>query len=154
MKNMISVNEDAWRDQLKAFLQQYHSDLPLLTCLSSEIDVWKNYWINCHAQKMPDRILTTLKAVDPDMFPNIFVALKILAVLPVTTCSCERTISALGRIKTDLRTTMTQERLNVLSLLHIHNNIDLNLETILNRFAMMHPRRMLLADVLSNQEMK
>ena len=96
---------------------------------------------------MPDRILTTLNAVDPDMFPNIFVALKILAVLPITTCSCERTISALGRIKTDLRTTMTQERLNALALLHIHNNIDLNLETILNRFAMMHPRRMLLADV-------
>ena len=62
MKNMISLNEDAWRDQLKAFLQHYQSDLPLPTCLSSEIDVWKNYWINCHAQKMPDRILTTLKA--------------------------------------------------------------------------------------------
>ena len=49
---------------------------------------------------------------------------------------------------------MTQERLNALALLHIHNNIDLNLETILNRFAMMHPRRMLLVDVLSDQEMK
>ena len=30
-------------------------------CLSSEINVWKNHWINCHTQKMPDRILTTLK---------------------------------------------------------------------------------------------
>ena len=107
---MININEDAWRDQLKAFLQQYQSDLPLPTCLSSEIDVFKNYWINCHAQKMPDRILTTLKAMDPDMFPNIFVALKILAVLPVTTYSCERTISALGRIKTDLRTTMSHKK--------------------------------------------
>ena len=45
---------------------------------------------------------------------------------------------------------MTQERLNALALLHIHNNIDLNL----NCFAMMYPRRMLLADVLSDQEMK
>ena len=49
---------------------------------------------------------------------------------------------------------MTQERLIAVVLLHIHNNIDLNFETILNRFAMMHPRRMLLVDVLSNQEMK
>ena len=48
-----------------------------------------------------------LKQTDPLIFPNIFTMLKILA-LPVTTCSCERSVSVLRRMKTYLRTTMTQ----------------------------------------------
>uniref|UniRef100_A0A674JXE3 HAT C-terminal dimerisation domain-containing protein n=1 Tax=Terrapene triunguis TaxID=2587831 RepID=A0A674JXE3_9SAUR len=45
------------------------------------------------------------------LFPNAFVALRILLTLPVTVASEERSFSTLKLIKTHLRSTMTQERL-------------------------------------------
>ena len=49
--------------------------------------------------------------------------------MPATNAISERSLSALKRVKTYLRTTMTQRRLNHLMLLHVHkdktDNIDL-----------------------------
>ena len=45
-------------------------------------------------------------------------------VLPVTSCEAERSFSALRRIKSYLRTTMKQKRLNGLALLNIHASTD------------------------------
>ena len=52
------------------------------------------------------------------MKPNI-VILNILAVL-ATTCFCERSMSALRRLKTWLKSSMTNEQLTGLALMHIH----------------------------------
>jgi hypothetical protein len=50
--------------------------------------------------------------------------------IPVTTSTAERTFSALRRLKTYLRTTMSQERLNYAMYLYVHksrtDSIDLN----------------------------
>ena len=48
--------------------------------------------------------------------------LKIYLTIPVTTASSERNFSALKRIKTYLRNSMTQSRLNHCMLLHIHHD--------------------------------
>ena len=53
------------------------------------------------------------------MFPEFAKALKILAVIPATSCSAERSFSSLRRLKTYLRNSMGQERLSSLALLHI-----------------------------------
>ena len=53
------------------------------------------------------------------MLPEFAKALKILAVIPATSCSAERSISSLRRLKTYLRNSMGQERLSSLALLHI-----------------------------------
>ena len=45
--------------------------------------------------------------------------MKILLVMPATNASSERSFSGLRRIKTYLRTTMTQKRLNDLMVLNI-----------------------------------
>ncbi|KAG6927717.1 zinc finger MYM-type containing 1 [Chelydra serpentina] len=62
------------------------------------------------------------------VFPNVFVALRIYLTLPVSNCSGERSFSQLKRIKSALRATMVQERLNSLTLLSIEsemiNSID------------------------------
>jgi len=42
------------------------------------------------------------------MLKIVVSAFQILAVTPVTTCTCERSISALRRLKTYLRSTMGQ----------------------------------------------
>ena len=75
---------------------------------------------------------------------------KIFSTLPVTTCKCERNVSALRQLKTYLQTTMSQTRLTGLALLHIHYNMDIDFDEIIRRFARLHPRRMQLANILSD----
>ena len=54
---------------------------------------------------------------------------RLLLVMPATNAQSERSFSAVRRLKTYLRSSMTQQRLNHLMLLHIHkehtNNLDL-----------------------------
>jgi len=44
---------------------------------------------------------------------------------------------------------MSQTRLTGLALLHIHYNIEIDLNEIIRRFARLYPRRMELANILS-----
>ena len=46
---------------------------------------------------------------------------------------------------------MTGNRLNDLALLHVHREIHLDVEEVINRFAVRHPRRMKLIDILSTE---
>ena len=73
------------------------------------------------------------------------VLLLILCILPVTFCSAERSFSGLKRIKTPLRSTMGNERLSFLALLHVHRDIDINVEDIIDEFNRCHARRLQLA---------
>lgn len=76
------------------------------------------------------------------MFPNIQCILRILCVLPITTATAERSFSALKRIKTFLRSTMGQERLNGLSMLNINKDMKVDPEEILDLFAKKHARKL------------
>ena len=78
------------------------------------------------------------------------ILLRIICTLPVTSCECERSISVLRRLKSYLRSTMGQERLSGLALMHVNYGMELNLDEIISTFARQHPRRMLLTDVLSD----
>ena len=53
------------------------------------------------------------------MMPQLAKAIKIFSVIPATSCSCERSFSSLRRLKTYLRSTMTQDRLSNLAILAI-----------------------------------
>ena len=55
-----------------------------------------------------------LKECDEDMYPNLYVLLKICCTIPATSCECERSASALRRLHTFNRASMTQERLSSL----------------------------------------
>jgi len=57
--------------------------------------------------------------------------------IPVTTASCERSFSKFKLIKTYLRSTMTEERLNNLALISIENDIvsKLDLNGAIQNFA-------------------
>ena len=68
-------------------------------------------------------------------YPNIEALLKILATLPVTTCTAERSFNALKHLKSYLRSTMTEKRLNRLAALYIHKDIALNKEAVIDEFS-------------------
>ncbi|KAL4119494.1 hypothetical protein QTP88_012301 [Uroleucon formosanum] len=78
-----------------------------------------------------------------DAYPNISVAYQIYLTMPVTSVSCERSFSKLKLIKTYLRSTTEQARLNHLSILSIENKIarQINYEDIINDFAAKKARK-------------
>ena len=67
-------------------------------------------------------------------FPNVFIALRIYLTMPITVASGERSFSKQKLIKTYLRSKVSQESLNSLSMLSIESEIAkaIDFENILN----------------------
>ena len=57
------------------------------------------------------------------LYSELIKLVKILLLLPITSCSAERSFSVMNRIKSYLRSTMGQERLNNLCLLHAYPEV-------------------------------
>ena len=64
-------------------------------------------------------------------YENLFPAYECLVTLSVTRCSCERSFSKLKRVKTRLRLSLTQEKLESLMFIALKNNKD----KIIDKFA-------------------
>jgi len=64
--------------------------------------------------------------------------------LPVSSCEAERSFSSLRRLKTYLRSTMSQSRLNSVALLHAHQHevMAIPVEEILKDFVSLNSSRM------------
>ena len=77
------------------------------------------------------------------MFLEIDKLLWIYLTIPVTTTTAERSFSALHQNKIYLRSTMTEERLNNIMLLHVHKDIcdTLDLKKIAQCFVSCNFRR-------------
>ncbi|KAL1279200.1 hypothetical protein QQF64_025873 [Cirrhinus molitorella] len=80
-----------------------------------------------------------------DVFSETVTLLKILITTPMTTAEAERCFSTLKRIKTFLRNSMTQERLNALAMLSMEKRLvieitDFNMKVI-EKFASQKERR-------------
>ncbi|KAF0685511.1 zinc finger MYM-type protein 1-like [Aphis craccivora] len=63
--------------------------------------------------------------------------------IPVTTCSCERAFSKLTIVKTKLRSTMIQERLDALMFLFIEQQMttNINYDEVIEEFKVMIPTK-------------
>ena len=142
--------DQQWKEDFKKFCSVYSCDFPNINNISSEVDMWETYWFDYDHQKLPDTIEKTLSKVDPLTFLNIYTALKILAVFPVTSCSGERSASILRQLKTYMQSTMSQNRLNRLALIYSHRNMDLDTCEVVNLFARKQPRRMELINILES----
>ena len=70
------------------------------------------------------------------LMPQVVKVVKLVLLMPATNAVSERSASAMRRIKTYLRSTMTQCRLNNVMVLHIHKHLtdNLNYIKILNEF--------------------
>ena len=77
------------------------------------------------------------------MLSEVDKLLKIYFTFPVTSATAERAFSSLRRIKTFLRSTMTQCRLNNLFLLYVHTDMTdmLDLTHIAKEFVSINSRR-------------
>ena len=66
--------------------------------------------------------LVSLSEQVRSIYSEIVVLVELILVMPATNATSERSFSALRRIKTYLRTTMSQQRLNDLMILYVHRD--------------------------------
>ena len=71
-----------------------------------------------------------------DILPNYTMAVRILLVLPATSCTAERSFSCLRRLKSWLRSNMGEQRLTYLALLNINRELvdNIDLKKVVNGF--------------------
>ena len=108
-------------DEMSAELQRFVSILQKKRNLNTAQD-FLNYLLKTHLF---------------ELYPNVYIALRILLTCPVTVASAERSFSKLKLIKTFNRTSMTDSRLSSLAMLSIENDCarSLDYDNVITAFA-------------------
>ena len=118
INQLVSEGEKVNNELLQ---QSYRADLPQFHSFEQELLRWRNMTRKFDVNdKYP--LQTALKIADKEFFPNLHAILSSILTLPVGSVCCERSFSSLRRLKTWERSTMGQERLCGLALLHIHKD--------------------------------
>uniref|UniRef100_A0A8I6XZ00 HAT C-terminal dimerisation domain-containing protein n=1 Tax=Hordeum vulgare subsp. vulgare TaxID=112509 RepID=A0A8I6XZ00_HORVV len=79
-----------------------------------------------------------------DCFPNASIAYRVLLTIPVTVALAERSFSKLKLLKSYMRTTMTQQRLNDLAIIALESEVleKIDYEDIIEDFISKNTARM------------
>lgn len=114
---------------LQNLYRMYNCDLNCTEdALIAEFLLWiKKFEGNKNRQ---NSVMEWLNNCNENIFPNIFKLIKILATLPLTTCTAERSFSTLKYLKSYLRNTCGQDRLNGLTLLFTQKNEKVEIEEV------------------------
>ncbi|XP_060855876.1 52 kDa repressor of the inhibitor of the protein kinase-like [Metopolophium dirhodum] len=109
-------------DKFIQLADDYKDDLEFTnhSLLSTEYKLWQRRLKNMG--KKPENALQAMTFCNKEMYPSVFKLLQILATIPVSTASNERSFSNLKRIKTYLRNSMNEARLNGLAMMSIHRD--------------------------------
>ncbi|CAG4986926.1 unnamed protein product [Colias eurytheme] len=140
---MLSMTLSDFQENCKAFTNFYE------LAIEPEAELWYKLWKdkgipNEELEKMD--FTDTLKEANT-FFPATKRAILILLAQPCTTANIERSFSTLRRVKTWLRSTMSENRLNGLCMLSVHRKMVEGkkgevIEKVLNRFCE-QPRKLL-----------
>ena len=124
-------------DHLKPMIHMYDLDLDMI---SSEIKVARRTLTGKQLEDISGVIieLAPLKVA----FPTLLQLLRIALTIPVSSAKCERTFSTLKRIKTYIRSSMSEDQLNDTAILAIEHDItsSLNLDNIVTEFSKVNRR--------------
>lgn len=117
----------------------YSRDLEDLSAVENEWFQWRsllnNLKVTCCSPS--EKLKLMLQNDCSTSFPNTYSLLRQYLTLPVTNCTGERSFSHIKRIKSALRSTQAQERLNNLSLLNIESDLlqELDFSTVIDAFS-------------------
>jgi hypothetical protein len=130
----FKVVTDIYVDDLNAVNLKMHLDI-----LSNSIPA-ENQFSNIFDIK---QYIQELSQTEKDLIREVILVMKLILVMPATNSSSERSFSCMRRVKTYLRSTMKQERLNSLMVLHVHKDHTDNLPLleIANDFTSKSDRR-------------
>ncbi|XP_060881672.1 zinc finger MYM-type protein 1-like [Metopolophium dirhodum] len=107
LQGLIPSNFSMYDDETILKASIYAQDLSTddNSILKAELRIWRHQWKNM--QIIPDSAIVTLPHCTA-IVPNIKILLQLFATLPVTSATPERTFSTLKRLKTYLRSTMSE----------------------------------------------
>ena len=137
----VKINPTSSAECIAAAIDFYFDDLPNPSVVDEEFEVWKLKWLPIPLQQRPQTLSELLEKCSSASFPNIFTLLKLFATLPLTSCSCERSASALKRLNNYMRCTQSEDRLSALALIHCNYDFIVDVPDICKRFLDKHPRR-------------
>ena len=112
------------KNTLVSDIQFYETILPNPSSVFSEYELWKSKWINVPKSERGKTATSGLAQWNRTFYLNIWKILQILATLPVSTASAERSFSSLRRLKNNLRNAMGEDQFTCLALLSIHRDIS------------------------------
>ena len=147
MESLVYKNVN-WKESFSLFADPFKDDFPCPKVLEAELDLWETYWLESK-DCLPDNISSTLKRIPVNGFNNIKVSRRILGTSPVTTYTCERSFSAMRRLKTYARSTMVSERLNGIALMHVHQEIFPDVEKVIDLFSTKNRRLSVTQNVIN-----
>ena len=105
-----------------------------------ELISWVGRWREKNADERPKKILQCLNSVNMCLYPNVKVVFLVFLTLPVTTCSVERSFSEMRLLKTWLRSSMTDERLSALALMHFNYELEIPYEKLIIKWSQLKDR--------------
>lgn len=114
------INIQSFKVQLPMFLSKHH-----LMSSTEAANILR---------KMPSEVRS--------LFDEVEKLVRILLVVPASSAEAERSFSALKRLKTWLRSTMSQQRLNNVAVCHVHQEAldQIDLKDLCQQFAAVHDR--------------
>lgn len=132
---------------LRPFAEFYNSDINLL---QSELNILPNT-IKKYEEENGMKIDTIMDFLDllniyKIAFSETYKLVVISVTIPVSSAACERTFSSLKRLKSFIRNSMTDERLNHLAVINIEAEIakQLKTEDVVTEFDSVHNNRRIL----------
>lgn len=147
LEGLIPANINMYDDTsiLKAS-KLYAQDLQNDTnsTLRAELFIWREQW----KQNTLPKPMSAIESLShcTNLQPNIKILLQLFAILPVISCTPERTFSTLTRMKTYLRSTMSERRLNGLAMVNINKNENIEENDVIALFSQNSLRRMQLKE--------
>ena len=140
---LAAKNED-YEETLKLVLDFYKDDFNE-NCLKSQLLMFKSIFPTKENVDFPE-IISYFKKLKPgvkSLLTEVCKVMELILVLPATNANSERGFSKLRLVKTYLRSTMTQGRLNHLMILSIYKDMldNIDLDKICNEFVTANDRR-------------
>ncbi len=135
-----------YSEELKTVTAFYESDF-CESDLSTQLHVLKSIKIQPSGQSLVfsdiHKHFQAMPASEVRLLHQVGLLIKLVLLMPATNAVSERSASAMRRIKTYLRSTMTQQRMNNVMILHIHKHLtdSLDLKEVLNEFVTANDER-------------
>lgn len=133
---------------LDEVVSKYSTDLPSPELFQREPRLWKDHFLSTLPELRPASPAEAITKCDRTLFPNLSVLLQIACTIPVMSSECKRSASALRGLNNYIRASMGKVRLPNLALLYIHYDTEVILDSVVDCYTRLHPRRLELESLL------
>ena len=145
---MNAANQKNYSIEMSEVVSFYKDDINLYD-LQGQLQIFATS-INAQSDNKPFTLqdtltyLRSLSSVQRDFFSQVLLLARLILLIPATNAVSERSFSTMRRIKSYLRSTMLQPRLNYLMILNIYKEQldDVDLSSIANEFVCGSEHRM------------